>query len=122
AWRKARGGGPVSGRLGRPEGRVPRSRSWRNRGTSAASPPRVKSGGFLWRRIPCEEGSNFIMLRHVKALASDGFLSQNRLVWRARAVIKWARVRTPKTRGSDGHEPALIDCRGRGCAGRVCDS
>ena len=38
----ARAGGPASGRLGHPGAPCPRSRSWRNRGRTASSPPRCR--------------------------------------------------------------------------------
>ena len=40
AWRRGCADAPASGRRARPAARAPRSRSWRNRGRSAASPPR----------------------------------------------------------------------------------
>ena len=101
AWRTARAGAPASGRRARRAGRARRSRSSRNRGRSAASPPRVKSGGFLWRRIPCEKSSNFIMRGTPKLAQATVFSRKIALCGERVAVIKWRRVREQKNRGGD---------------------
>src|ERR671935_779904 len=101
------GGAPASDRLVRPGGRVLRSRSSRNRGTSAASPPRVRPGGFLWRKIPCERGSNFIM----RGARNPRFSLEKRLVRRCVTMLKCATKNHP----GETDEKPLADRR---CAAR----
>src|SRR3954469_1266808 len=60
------------------------------------------------------------MLRHAKARASDGFPSQNRLVWRALAVIKWRRIRIEKPRGRPMKTRTLFLAAGVAAALAAC--
>ena len=75
ASRRGSGDAPASGRRARRAALAPRSRSWRNRGRSAASPPRSGRslrGGAGWKpKLNCPAGERTLKHRPVARRASS---------------------------------------------------